>query len=152
MSRRILAPLCLAMLSTGCFEMFSNSPTNPDPTIQLLGNQWESASPNANALLTSCTNFHYTVTEPQSGSTIGAGTFTATCFGVLQVSGTIRATQSGATVNFEASGTANGGGISNCAITLTGTGTVIGQELNLNYSGQTCQGPVSGTEKLRLKT
>jgi hypothetical protein len=152
MSLRLFAPLCLALLSTGCFEMFNTSPTNPDPTIEFLGNQWESASPNADTLLTSCTNFHYTVTEAQSGSTIGAGTFTATCFGVLQVSGTIRATQSGSAVNFEASGTANGGGISNCAITLTGTGTVNGQELNLSYSGQTCQGPVSGTEKLRLKT
>ena len=151
MSRRLFAPLCLAVLSTGCFEMFNNSPTNPDPTIELLGNQWESASPNADKLLSSCTNFHYTVTEAQSGSTIGSGTFTATCFGVLQVSGTIHATQSGSAVNFEASGTANGGGISNCAITLTGTGTLNGQELNLNYSGQTCQGPVSGTEKLKLK-
>jgi hypothetical protein len=152
MSRRFLfAPLSVAVLSAGCFEMFNNSPTNPDPTIQLLGNQWESASPNADKLLSSCSNFHYTVTEPQSGSTIGAGNFTATCFGVLQVSGTIRATQSGSAVNFEASGTANGGGITNCAISLTGTGTLNGQELNLNYSGQTCQGPVSGTEKLRLK-
>jgi hypothetical protein len=152
MAPRIFAPLCLAVLSTGCFEMFNTSPTNPDPTIELLGNQWESASPNADKLLTSCTNFHYTVTEKQSGSTIGSGTFSATCFGVLQVSGTIHATQSGSAVNWEASGTANGGGITNCAITLTGTGTLNGQELNLNYSGQTCQGPVSGTEKLRLKT
>ena len=152
MSLRTLAPLCLAVLSTGCFEMFNNSPTNPDPTIEMLGGQWESASANTDKLLTSCTNFHYTVTEPQSGSTIGSGTFTATCFSVLQVSGTIRATQAGSAVNFEASGTANGGGITNCAITLTGAGTLNGQELTLTYSGQTCQGPVSGTEKLRLKT
>jgi hypothetical protein len=152
MSRRFwFAPLCVAVLSAGCFEMFDNTPTNPDPTIHVLGNQWESASPNAGKLLSSCSNFHYSVTEAQSGSTIGAGTFTATCFGVLQVSGTIRATQSGSAENFEAAGTANGGGISNCAISLTGTGTLNGQELILTYSGQTCQGPVSGTEKLKLK-
>src|SRR5262245_33592289 len=79
MSRRFsLLPLCFAVLSAGCFEMFDNTPTNPNPTIQLLGNQWESASPNADKLLSSCSNFHYTVTEPQSGSTIGGGTFTAT--------------------------------------------------------------------------
>jgi hypothetical protein len=152
MALRIFAPLCLAVLSTGCFEMFNNSPTNPDPSIGLLGARWESASPNTDKLLTSCTNFHYTVTEAQSGSTIGAGTFTATCFGVLQVSGAIRVTQSGSAVNFEAFGTANGAGIADCAIALTGTGTLNGQELNLTYTGETCQGPVSGSEKLRLKT
>ena len=152
MSLRLFAPLCLAVLSTGCFEMFNNSPTNPDPSIEFLGAHWESATPNADKLLTSCTNFKYTVAEAPSGSTIGSGTFTATCFNVLQVSGAIRATQSGSAVNFEAFGTANGGGITNCAIALTGTGTLNGQELNLTYTGETCQGPVSGTEKLRLKT
>ena len=152
MSRRLFAPLCLAVLSTACFEMFNTSPTNPDPSIGFLGARWESASSNTDKLLTGCTNFHYTVTEAHSGSTIGAGTFTATCFGVLQVTGTIRTTQSGSAVNFEASGTATGGGITDCAIALTGTGTLNGQELDLSYSGQTCQGPVSGNEKLRLKT
>jgi len=152
MSRRLFAPLCLAVLSTACFEMFNSSPTNPDPSIGLLGARWESASPNTDKLLTGCTNFHYTVSEGHSGSTIGAGTFTATCFGVLQVSGAIRATQSDSAVTFEAFGTASGGGITNCVISLTGTGTVNGQELNLTYTGETCQGPVSGTEKLRLKT
>jgi hypothetical protein len=152
MSLRIFAPLCLAVLSTGCFEAFGNSPTNPDPTIEILGSHWESTTADANKLLTGCTNFQYTVTEPQSGSRIGSGTFTATCFSVLQVSGAITATQSGSAVNFEAVGMANGGGISNCAINLTGSGTINGTELTLTYSGTTCQGAVSGTEKLRLKT
>ena len=152
MSLRILAPLCLAVLSVGCFEAFGSSPTNPDPSINFLGARWESATPNADKLLTSCTNFQYTVTEPQSGSKIGSGTFTATCFGVLQVEGTITATQVGSAVNFEAAGIANGGGITDCLISLTGTGTVSGNELTITYTGQTCQGPISGTEKLKLKT
>ena len=140
MSLRFLAPLCFAVLSAGCFEMFNTTPTNPDPTIELLGSHWESATPNADKLLSSCTNFQYTVTQAQSGSLIGSGTFTATCFGVLQVAGTITATQAGQAVNFEASGTANGGGITNCDITLSGSGTISGNELVLNYKGQTCQG------------
>ena len=110
-------------------------------------------SPNADKLLTSCTNFHYTVTERNRDQRSARGTFTATCFGSAAGLGHDPAPPSPASaVNFEASGTANGGGITNCAIALTGTGTLNGQELNLNYSGQTCQGPVSRNEKLRLKT
>ena len=138
MSLRTFAPLCFAVISAGCFETFNTTPTNPDPTIEILGSHWESATPDADKLLSSCTNFQYTVSQAQSGSLIGSGTFTAT--------------QAGQAVNFEASGTANGGGITNCAITLSGSGTLSGNELVLNYKGQTCQGPVSGTEKLRLKT
>lgn len=151
MSRRIFSALAIAALSAGCFEGFGNTPTNPDPSITILGNEWVSASSNTDKLLSGCTNFRYTVTEPRSGSLVGAGTFTATCFSVLTVTGTIRATQADSAVNFEASGVAGGGAISNCAITLTGTGTIDGNELVLTYTGQTCQGPVSGTEKLKLK-
>lgn len=151
MSSKLFAALTAAVLSAGCFEIFNQTSTNPSPTIQLLGGRWESLSPNASALLSSCSNFSWSVTEGKSGTTLGAGTFSATCFGVLQVTGSARATQGSGVVNWTASGMATGPGISDCAITLAGTGQVNGDELTLTYSGDTCQGPVNGTETLRLK-
>jgi hypothetical protein len=151
MPRRLFLALFAAVLSAGCFEIFNLTPTNPDPTISFLGGRWESLSENSSALLKSCTNFTWNVTQQQSGTTIGAGTFSATCFGVLQVSGSAQATQAGSAVNWTATGVANGGGITNCQITLSGSATLSGDELTITYSGQTCQGPVSGTETLKLK-
>jgi hypothetical protein len=150
MSRHLAAALCAAVLSTGCFDIFNtNATTNPDPSIHLLGGVWRSTTTDSTTLLTGCTNFTWNATEPASGSVVGAGAFTATCFGTVQVSGTARATQSGSVVNWTASGVANGGAVSNCAISLTGTATQNGDDLVIYYEGSTCLGAVSGTEILR---
>jgi hypothetical protein len=149
MARRLSAALIAAVMSTGCFELFNQTATNPDPTIRVLGGRWESTTDNSTSLLSSCTNFTWNVTEQPSGDVVGAGAFTATCFGVVQVTGSARATQSGSTVNWTATGVANGGTVSDCAISLSGTAIRNGDELSIAYSGQTCQGPVSGTEVLR---
>ena len=153
MSRHLIAALFAAVLSAGCFEAFNSTPTNPDPSISFLGGRWESTTANSTALLSSCTNFSWTVTQSTSGSVVGSGQFSALCFGVLQITGNAEMTQGASGLNWTANGVANGGGISDCAIALTGTATLSGDEMSINYSGTTCQGPVSpGTEKLRLKS
>ena len=150
MPRHLAAVLCAAALSTGCFEAFNTANSvNPDPSINVLGGVWRSSTENANALLSGCTNFQWIATESASGSLVGAGAFSATCFGNLQVLGSARATQSGSTVNWTAEGVANGGSLTNCVITLSGTAAQNGDELAITYSGTTCLGPVSGSETLQ---
>ena len=147
-TRRLLIPAFFcALLSTGCFEMFNQSNSNPNPTVQLLGGTWTSTTANSTSLINSCTNFRWTVTEQESSS--GAGTFTATCFLTLAVSGSARGTISGPSVNWTATALANGGGISDCAVALTGTATIDGDQIRIPYTGTTCMGPVTGTEILR---
>lgn len=152
MSRHLFAALCAAVLSAGCFEAFNSTPTNPDPSISFLGGRWESSTANSTALLSSCTNFSWNVTPTTSGAVVGSGQFSALCFGVLQVTGTAEMTQGATGLEWTANAVANGPGVSNCAIVLNGTATLSGDEMSLGYSGTTCQGPVSGTEKLKLKT
>lgn len=150
MSRHLAATLLVAALSTGCFEAFNTgNPVNPDPSINMLGGVWRSSTDNANALLSGCSNFEWIATESASGSLVGAGAFSATCFGNVQVLGSARATQSGSTTNWTAEGVANGGPLANCVITLSGTAVRNGDDLSINYSGTTCLGDVSGTETLR---
>jgi hypothetical protein len=149
MTRKLLAiALVSSVLSAGCFEFLTKSPTNPSQTVNFLGGQWTSTTANAGSLLASCTNFRWTVTEQSASS--GSGTFTATCFTTLQVSGTAQGTLSGATLNWSASALATGSGIAgDCAITLAGSATMANNEITIPYSGTTCLGPVSGTEVLK---
>jgi hypothetical protein len=142
-----IAVVC-SVLSAGCFEFFNKPPSSPSPTVNMLGGSWTSTTANATSLLTSCTNFRWTVTEQSASSS--SGTFTATCFNTLQVSGTAQGTLSGATLNWSATALATGSGIAgDCAISLSGTATMVNNEINIPYSGTTCLGPVSGTEVLR---
>ncbi len=147
MTRRLLiVALSCAWLSAGCFE-FLNQTTKPDPTVNLLGGQWISATPDASSLINSCTNFVWNVTD--STPTNVSGTFTATCFSVLQVSGSAQGTINGSTINWTASAIADGSGVSNCAITLQGTATIGANDIQIPYTGTTCMGDVSGTEVLQ---
>jgi len=143
----ITMALMCSIASAGCFEGFNTTPTNPNPAVQMFGGTWVSATANSGALLGACANFHWTVTD-QSGSSETAQ-FSATCFGALQVSGTAVETLSGSNLNWTATGTANGGGLTNCAVNLSGSAVFVGTQIQLPYSGTTCLGPVSGTEILK---
>ena len=148
MTRRLLFGAILsAVLSAGCFEMFRQSTTNPTPTVQLLGGTWQSVTPTSTSLVNSCANFKWTATE--QSSTVSAGTFSATCFGTLQVTGTARATFSGTSIAWTASGTSTGGGLGDCPITLSGSAIFETDQIRIPYSGMTCLGAVSGTEILK---
>jgi hypothetical protein len=80
-----------------------------------------------------------------------SGTFTGQCGGGLTISGSATGTLNGTAVTLTATGTASMPGIPNCPFTLTGNGTVEdnGNTLRMPFTGQTCLGPVSGTEVMR---
>jgi len=146
-NRLLYVGMLCAVLSAGCFEMFNQTTTNPTPTVQLLGGTWQSVTPTGTSLVNSCANFRWTATE--QSATVVAGNFSATCFGVLQVAGSARGTISGSTINWTATALANGGGFTECAVSLTGTATFDGDQIRVPYTGTTCMGNVSGTEILR---
>ena len=117
---------------------------------QLLGGTWATSSSTAlGSIATSCTNFTWQVTE-QTGNS-GSGTFGATCFGDLQITGTASGTLSGTTLTWSATATASAPGFPNCNISLSGTATLVGDTISIPYSGTTCMGPVNGTEILKKK-
>ena len=148
MKRSLLVAFALtaAVLNAACFEMFQQSSAAP-ASVNLLGGSWTSTTSAATSLTSSCTGFQWNVTEKTS--TTGAGWFQATCFGVLQVVGSAKGTLSGSNVTWVATAVANGGGVSNCAISLQGTASLAADSINIPYTGTTCMGAVSGTEILR---
>jgi hypothetical protein len=148
MNKRLLAlSLCAALLNAGCFEFLNTSLTKPDSSVGILGGRWVSASSDANTLLNSCTNFVWNVTEKTATS--GKGNFSATCFNVIQVTGTAQGTMTGSTITWSASGVSTGGPTGTCPISLSGTATMTATDIQIPFSGSTCLGPVSGTEILK---
>ena len=141
----VIAVSC-AWLNAGCFEFLNSSMTKPDPSVDILGGRWVSATSNSTTLLNSCTNFVWTVTEKTATS--GRGTFSATCFNVMQVSGTAEGNMTGSTIQWSASGIATGGPTGTCPISLSGTATLGATQIQIPFQGTTCLGPVSGTEVL----
>jgi hypothetical protein len=141
--RQLAVAASLLALTVGCG---SNTPTSPGLSVQMLQGAWTSSTNNTSP--TGCTNLKWTVTNI-SGNT-GSGTFSATCLGSLDVSGTASGTVTGSTLAWSVSGTATPAGGSACAFSLTGTATLEnGNQLRIPYSGSTCMGPISGTEVLK---
>ena len=139
-----------ALLCTGCMEFLTQNKTAPSTTVgatvEGMSGSWASVS-STTPVTGMCTNFHWSITE--FTGTTGSGTFSATCGGNLQVSGTARGTLSGTTVNWTASAVGTAPGNVSCPISLTGTATFDGTQFRVPYTGTTCNGPVSGTEILR---
>jgi hypothetical protein len=147
MTRKLFAAVALAaVVSAGCFDL-SKSSAAPSGSGSLLAGSWTSASPGTG--LDTCTNFLWSVTE-YTGST-GAGTFSATCFGNIQVAGNARGTlTSPSLVSWTLTATANGPGLpASCPVALSGTATLTAQNITIPYSGTVCGAPVSGTEILK---
>jgi hypothetical protein len=153
MMKRIILSFVTALAITAgaaCFDFkTSATPTGPtNTTSQALSGTWSGVQslPGASgSLADACVNFQWSVT--QISGTSGSGTFSATCLGNIQVSGSASATLTGSTLNWSAnaSGTINGQTV--CAIALTGTATLeANNRIRIPYSGTTCLGPVSGTE------
>jgi hypothetical protein len=142
--------LSVAAVSAGCvgFERKSDL-TGPSAAgvNALLGN-WSSA--NLIPAPSSCTNFKWNATE--QSATAAKGSFSATCAGDLQVSGTAEgafATGSTALINWTAAGNASAPGLTNCSIALSGTAELGVNSIRIPYEGTTCLGKVSGVETLR---
>lgn len=138
----------LAAAATGCsYERRSESGPSATGASALSGN-WSSA--NIIPSPASCSNFRWNAL--QQTSTSARGSFSATCAGDLQVSGTAEgafAPNSGSVINWSAEGVANAPGISNCRVTLTGTAELRVDSIRIPYTGETCLGRVAGVQELR---
>jgi Na+-transporting NADH:ubiquinone oxidoreductase subunit NqrB len=149
MTKRLLIVTVCAALNAGCFEFLNTSLSRPDASVNFLGGEWVSATADAGSLIGACTNFQWSANEQTSTS--ADGTFTATCFNVLQLNGSARGTMTGSTITWTAGAMATGGGVTDCAVALSGTATLEATEIRIPYTGSTCMGPASGTEILRRK-
>src|SRR5262245_6339325 len=143
MNKQLGVAALLLTLAVGCG---SNSPTSPGLSAQMLQGVWTSSSTTSSP--TGCTNFKWTVTN-LSGDT-GSGTFSATCLGSIDVTGTASGTVTGSTLAFTVSGSATPAGGSACPFTITGTATLEnGNQLRVPYTATTCMGTFSGVEVLK---
>ena len=147
----IVALLAICTAGAACFN-FTTSVTAPSGTTgaaaALVGG-WHSANgaaPGGGSNQT-CTNFQWSVTQT-SGNT-ATGTFSATCFGDTAVSGNANGSLSNSVLTWSASATAVIPGITTCAISLSGTAQVVGDTIQIPYSGTSCFGALSGTETLK---
>lgn len=126
--------------------------TTPPAASTALGGTWATTQsiPGASGSLNdSCVNFKWAVT--QFNGTAGSGTFSATCMGNVNVTGSASAALTTAT---SATWIANAiGTVPNqppCAVAISGTATLeASNQIRIPYSGTTCLGPVSGTEVIQ---
>ncbi len=147
MTRRLLATAFVAaLLSAGCFEFMSTSKATGPSGVQTLNGSWTSVSTNT-TLHDTCTNFQWTMTD--SSATEATGTFTATCFENMQVSGTIHAQLVDSTINWTATAVGVSPEFPSCPISLSGTAQFEGEYIRITYTGTTCMGTLSGSELLR---
>ena len=143
-----------AALSAGCDLLNRNkkgdssgSPTSPSPSVSMdvFAGTWSSVTPSTPA--TGCGNVKYTVI-PLTGSTANV-TFSGTCGGGINVTGSGTGTLSGSTLNWSATGLVSQGGV-NCPFTFNnGKATQDATNVVVNYSGTVCGIPVSGTETVK---
>lgn len=167
-ARFILALTASMLMASGCefvrksepaYIEPSNVPGTPNPPAGPSGpgggggggtsmvGTWSSAPVTINDSST-CTGFQWAITS-QTPTSI-AGTFSATCLGNVTVSGNASGSLQGQQVAITIAGSANIQGVP-CSFSVSGTGTLEDDNntLRIPYSGQTCLGPVSGTEVLR---
>ena len=144
----VLAALALASAACG-FEQKSSSPLSPsDEQVSARGylGDWASASPIAVPSFSTCTNVRWMVNN-WVGTQV-SGTFTATCAGGLQATGTGTATLTTTNADWIASGTAVQSGVT-CPFSMTGTATLASSKIiSLSYTGTVCGTSVQGTEDL----
>ncbi|MEW5982620.1 MAG: hypothetical protein AB1806_09645 [Acidobacteriota bacterium] len=138
--------ILLVAATVACIEVKHDGPTSPSGAFgSLTAGLWTSQGtidPNA------CGNFQWQITELTSDS--AKGTFSATCAGGITLSGNAEGKLNGTTLNWQATGTA-GTPIGNCPFSLSGTANLEGNGVRVNYSGNTCVGPVAGSELLTKK-
>jgi hypothetical protein len=152
----LLATLAAAStFATACAVESSTtvlSPTTPDAPATPLPSApttvtWQSetfALPSPG----SCGNFQWQVTNATPNSM--SGNFSGTCAGNIAFTGSASGTLVGKTVPLTVTGVATYAGVITCPFDLSGTGVIEDNDtlLTIPYSGTTCFGPVSGTQRL----
>ena len=143
--------IALTILAGGCdFEQRSTPTTPSEIANSFVGILASASGPLATELPTpeSCTGLEWHVTD-QEGNTV-AGDFKATCAGGIELTGTATGTIEGPSIAWSASGMATSSVTLPCAFSLTGTAQLEGSEIiQVDSSGTTCLGPISGTEALQ---
>lgn len=147
MNRKVVAAVAAVFVTIGCSSVTEQSTTGPTGASGLLAGTWRSVE--TAPVQDSCTNFTWTVTQ-FNGNT-GSGTFTATCFGNVQVVGSASGTMTSATtVSWVLTANASGPNIpASCPINVTGTAVIEGEFIRIPYNGSWCGGTLSGTELVR---
>jgi hypothetical protein len=147
MKRTLALVASAALLTAGCFKS-SATVTTPSNTSAMIGGTWVTVAhvPVA-AGVESCTNFNWAVTS--FTGTTGSGTFSATCFGNVQIAGSASGTINASNISWSANATATVQGQPPCAISLSGTATLQTDQIVIPWTGSTCLGPVSGTETVK---
>lgn len=136
------------LAGTACieFQRVSSGPTSARELINSLTAGLYSSTGAVSA--DACGNFEWSITE-LTGTT-AKGTFGATCPGPIRLSGSAEGTLNGTVVSYRASGSAETP-IGACPFTLTGTATLEGDGVRVNYSANTCVGTFTGSELLRKR-
>jgi len=143
-----IAGAALAACLSACvgFE-HTETPASPtDPVLRSYVGEWASSALTSFPTPESCGNLRWTVASQTATSM--SGQFQATCAGNLSLAGTASGTLADGYIKWEAAGTASGP--LTCPFFLTGTATPDSTTTILvSYTGQTCVGPISGSEVLR---
>jgi hypothetical protein len=161
MKSRVSTALLLACVLTAGCDVLSNltgkkdkdsetttSPTSPSGSTSMdaFAGTWSSST--ASTPASGCGNVKYTVTP--TTATSAAVSFTATCASNITVNGSGAGTLSGSTIDWSASGLVAQGGV-NCPFTFTNSKAALGTDgqIAVNYNGNVCGIPVSGTEMVK---
>jgi len=148
---RIALILTIAVAATACVQLFKSilgSPTEPSSATDVrsyLGT-WTGTTTAAPAAQ-SCGSLLWKINSQTGGQ--ASGDFSATCADGVKLEGTMTATHGETSIPWAATGTATKG-TATCPFSMTGTGTFQGtSNINLNYAGTSCNGPVSGAETIK---
>jgi hypothetical protein len=135
--------------AAGCVGYERKSVNGPSATgVNALSGHWSSA--NIVPSPSSCSNFRWNATE--TTATSAKGSFSASCAGDLQVSGTAEGAFAAGTtsvINWKATANATAPGITNCQVTLSGTAELGVDSIRIPYTGDTCVGKVAGVQELK---
>jgi hypothetical protein len=141
----------LAFALTGCdlLSKKDTTPTSPTTTtssMDAFAGTWTSVT--ASTPPTGCGNLKYTVTP--TSTTSANVSFTATCAGNINVTGSGSGTLTGSVINWSGSGLVAQGGV-NCPFTFTNSTATLDAagQIVVNYTGTVCGIPVSGTETVK---
>ncbi len=142
--------LGLTILAAGCefarqSERFPLSPTDVSITPVLLGTWQLSTASSGLPTAGECSELTFSFDQQQGD--VYTGTFDGVCGDGTMLTGTATGTYQDGVMTVHAVGTASQGGIE-CAFTLDGTALVTETQINIEYSGTSCLGPVSGSEVL----
>lgn len=143
--------LCCCAAAAGCVG-YSSKTTTTGPSaagVAALMGSWASVNAGVIPSPSTCTDFKWNPTEQTSNS--AKGSFSATCAGNLQVSGTATGTLSGSVVNWAANANAATPAQPTCQVLLAGTAELGVDSIRIPYAGTTCLGAVSGVEILNKK-